>query len=469
MGCARPRGVRSLLPAVLCVTMTACGAEALGPEDDVVGEEGDGDGKADTLDPTRPLPADPRAPGFTRYPAEALRSPITASVAERMHQIAARRERDDRVFMKVGASGTVSRNLLYCAAGESPYRVDLGTHEGLQATLDGFRGGDAAGTTPFDRVTLAAQIGKTAKWVMTGSPSPLTRETSALDPRFAFVNYGTNDMELASSYAAALPLFAENLERLLDTLESGGIVPIVSGLNPRTDRAEATRWVPTFDAVTRGLVEARQLSYLSLYRAGWPLADHGLGGDGLHGTAYSEGGTTQPCVFTESALAWSYNLRNLLSIEALDAARRIVVEGDVSAETPPLAPVTGSGSAADPFVIDRLPFSHAYDTTRGVSAVGRYACSGSHQGGPEIHYRLDLSAGTPVRAVVLDRGSVDVDVHLISAGGDCLARGDSIADTTLSAERHEVVVDTYVSAETPRAGRYLLVVLACESGDAACD
>jgi hypothetical protein len=429
------------------------------------------DGNADTADSaTHPAPADPRAPGFTRYPPDGLRSPITPSVAERMYQIAGRRDRDDMVFMKVGASGTVSRNLLYCLAGESQpqYRIDLGGRTSLQTTLDWFRGGDAAGATPFDRITIAAQVGKTAKWVQTGSPSPLSRETTALDPRFAFVNYGTNDMGMASTFAGALPLFAEQMYKLLDKLEEGGIVPIVTGLNPRGDSAEAARWAPTFDAVTRGLAESRQLPYISLYNAVYPLAAHGLGSDGLHGNAASEDGRAQPCVFSAAGLAYNYNLRNLLSLEALDAARRIVVDRQTPAESAPLPLVAGRGTRAEPFVIDRLPFTHHFDTRGAASEVARWSCSSSNEGGPEIYYRLTLPAATGVRAVVIDRGTTDVDVHFVSPDGVCADRGDTVVDKRLPAGQHQVVVDTFVSAGTPRAGRYLLVVLACEAGDSSC-
>ncbi len=467
--------IRWGLPTAL--VLFGCGGVALdeldaGADDDadadIVDENDlDGGGHPDAMPPPEPA-------SFTRYPHDAVRSPVTAAVAERLRAIATRdASRDDTVFMKVGASGTVSKSFLFCFAGQAQpqYRLELDGRDELLATLEHFRGGDAAGDTPFDRATLAAAVGKTASWVLAGTPSPLARETELLDPRFAFVNYGTNDMELGATYASALPGFFENLSRVLDRLEEGGVVPIVTGLNPRADRAEAARWVPTYDAVTRALAEARQLPYVSLYRASGPLPGMGLASDGLHGNAFSDGGTSQPCVFTAAGLRFNYNVRNLLSLEALDGARRAVVDDEDPSEPGAGPALQGDGSRANPFVIDRLPFSHAYDTRRGVAEVDRWSCGAQDESGPEIHYRLQLTEATPLRAIVLDRADTDVDVHLADAqGSSCSKRADVVCEQRLPSGRHHVVVDSFVSSSGKDwAGAYLLVVLACEPGDPRCD
>lgn len=291
---------------------------------------------------------------------------------------------------------------------------------------------------------------------ITGSPSPLDRELAAAMPRFALVNYGTNDMGGAASYGAALAPFWDAMGQLLDQLEAAGIVAIITGLNPRADRADAALWVPTWDAVTRALAESRQLPYLSLWVASSPLPDLGLLGDGLHGNVYSDGGA-QPCDFTAAGLQFNYNVRNLASIEALDHVRAIVLEDAAAPDAPPLAAVTGRGTDADPFVVDRLPFTHSFDTSGGERARDAYPdCRASQdERGPEIVYRLDLAAPTAIRAVLLDRGAVDVDLHLLT-DGTCVERADRL------------VVDTFVSAGVEHAGAYTLVLLACEPGDLDC-
>lgn len=416
------------------------------------------------------------ATGATRYPHTETRSPITASVKARMAAIAANdATRDDDVFMKVGASGTVSTNLLFCFAGESQpqYTLDLGGRDALQATIDFFRAGvigaGADATTPFDRVTKAALVGRTASWVIAGDPSPLTTETLAANPRFAFVNYGTNDMGLASTYQAALFPFYDNMTKLLDQLEAGGIVPIVSGLNPRGDIAQAARLVPTWDVVTRAMAEERQLPYLSLYLMSEPLANHGLLSDGLHGNVMVDGdGKVQPCNFSPAGLQFNYDVRNLASIDALDRVKRVVLDGEAATDVAPPA-VAGKGTAAAPFVIDALPFSHSGTTTGAESAIDSYpGCGTQDESGPEVHYRLTLPAQTAVRVLVFDRGTVDVDVHLL-AGASCTERNDRIIERTLLAGEHDIVVDSFVSGGVSHEGKYLLVVVACEPGDTSCD
>lgn len=429
---------------------------------------GDGAAAIDAgLEPDAAVP-----PGPTRYPHDAITSPITAAVAERLRAIAAAgpAQRGD-VFMKVGASGTVSRHLLYCFAGppyEPGFQVELDGRVALEPALAHFRGGLIGADTPFDRDTLAAESGRTARWVITGAPSPLARELAATTPRYAVVNYGTNDMEAAASYGAALAPFWASMSTLLDELLAAGVVPILTGLNPRTDDATAARWVATYDVLTRALAEAYQVPYLSLYQASTPLVDQGLGPDGLHGNVYVDG-TAQPCVFTADGLAWNYNRRNLETLTLLDASWRAVDDLAPPLVAPPLPPVVGDGTAAAPFVIDRLPFSHSFTTVDGERVRAGYpGCdAGQDESGPEISYRLDLPAATAVRAVVLARAPIDVDLHVVT-GDACVERHDAWIDRALPAGAHTLVVDSFVAGGQERAGAYTLVVLPCAAGDPDC-
>jgi GDSL-like Lipase/Acylhydrolase family len=415
--------------------------------------------------PSLPAPNDLAPGGTTRYPHDAVSSPITPSVAASLRAIAARGAHREEVFMKVGASGTVSTNLLHCFAGLPEYTLDLDGRTDLQPTIDFFRGGRIDATTPFDRVTLAASVGKSAVWAITGSPSPLAGEMAAADPRYAFINYGTNDMELGSTYDRALFAFWDNFSTLLDQVEDAGIIPLVTGLNPRADSAAAALWVPTFDALTRAVAEARQVPYFSLELATSPLPAMGLGPDGLHGNVYTVNGAAQPCVFTPDGLAFNYNVRNLASLRMLDSARLLgAPDADV------LPPIAGDGSDANPFVVDRLPFSHAFDTRMGESARDRYpACDqGQDESGPERSYRLELAQPIPLRLFVFARGTVDVDVHLLDEAGACLARNDRMLAQTLPAGRYTVVVDSFVSPGTAHSGAYLLLMMPCAAADTSC-
>ena len=432
------------------------------------GPQGGSAGSGGTPDPWAALPA--------RYPPDQVLSPITPVVADELRAIAAAVPgRDAHVFMKAGASGTVSPNLLHCFAGlpGAFYTVELGGETDLEATIDHFRAGDAAGTTPFDRPTLCAQVGKTAAWALGGSPSPLESEIAAVDPRFAVVNYGTNDMQMGTTYRSALFPFFANHSTLVDRLLAEGIVPLVSGLGPRGDSIAAARWVPTYDAVTRAIAEARQVPYLDMFVAYADLPGLGLSGDGLHGNVYVDGGIAKPCVFDALGLEHAYNTRNLYTLRAFDRMRRVVLDGEPAPDAP-TPPVAGSGTAVDPFVVDRLPFTHTADTSTSTdSAIDAYpACdSGQDESGPERVYRFELEADTALRIVVLDRNGVDVDLHLLGDSpdpGSCLERRDRIIERALPAGVYHVVVDSFVAGGVAAAGPYTLVVLACEPGDPDC-
>jgi hypothetical protein len=306
--------------------------------------------------------------------------------------------------------------------------------------------------------------------VIAGDPSPLEREIEAARPRFAFVNYGTNDMAARATYPTSLALFWEHMGALLDLLEARGIVPLISGLNPRADLDAAARWVPTWDAATRALAEARQLPYLSLYEASRGLPELGLVGDGLHGNVWREDGVAQPCVFDAAALAFNYNVRNLESLAMLDHAWRVAVGGEEAPDPAALPPVAGLGTDASPWEIDRAgAFTHSADTAGGVAMRDGYpSCDdGQDESGPETVYRLALDAPAALRIVVLDREEVDVDVHLLD-GAACLERDDLVIDRTLPAGDYRIVVDSFVSGGAAQAGAYTLIVVACEPDDPDC-
>jgi hypothetical protein len=377
--------------------------------------------------------------------------------------------------MKVGASGTVSTRLVYCFAPSPPsgYTYDLDGRDDLQPTIDHFRALTPAGTTSFDRATLAAEVGRTASWAISGSPSPLAREVAALNPRFALVNYGTNDMGMGTTYQSALWPFVTHMTSLIDQLLARGIIPIITGLNPRADSESARVWAQTYNDVTRALAEQYQVPYIDLLNASTPLANMGLVSDGIHGNSFSSSGGAQPCVFTAQGLGFNYNVRNLLTLEALHDVRAVTLAA-APAPDPNTDPWLGDGSPEAPFIIDRLPFSHAADTTASLHRrIDRYpACdSGQDESGPEFYYRLRLSAPTPVRVMVFDDAATDVDLHRLGPAADpttCAARHDRILQGTLPAGDHTFVIDTFVSGGTPRPGPYLLVLSPCDPADAAC-
>lgn len=399
------------------------------------------------------------------YPGGRTHSPITPFVAERIRAIAAAAtSAQPDVFMKVGASSTVSRSTLFCFA-DGP--VDLAEHRELDPTLQHFLGGDAAGTTPFDRESEAAEVGRTAAWAIAGDPSPIDVERAALSPSIALVHYGTNDMGGGATFESALVAFQRNMTTLVDGLVEEGIIPVVFGVTRRGDDDDANHWVSAFNAASRGVAQREQVPFVDLHHAIDPLPGHGLGGDGLHLEAY-EGGA---CVLDADGLQHGYNVRNLVALEVLDRARAVIVDG-VDALDPAAAALPGSGAAGDPWLIPGLPFAHDGSSTSGARDVDVYpACSDADESGPELWYRLDLEEPTRIRALVLDGAGVDVDLHLVgdvASGDGCLARGHHRLEATLDPGTYHLAIDTFVAGDVELSGDYLLVLVACDEDDASC-
>lgn len=398
-------------------------------------------------------PPDAGPAGPVLYPFETRHSPLPAELTDALQALAARSpDRRDDVFAKVGDSITVSPTFLACFTGGT---VDLGGRDALRTSIDHFAAGDAAGSDPFRRVSSAAGVGWSAGRVLMGTPSELQRELDALHPRFASLMYGTNDVGFVD-----LDTFGRNMTTIVDTMLAAGTIPILSSIPPRDDDATADARVPIFNLLVRALAQSRGVPFVDYHRELLPLPDHGLAAsDGIH-PASSMGG----CVLTPAGLRAGANVRNLLVLEALDRARRVVVLGEdaLDASAPRLA---GTGSTADPFVVASLPFAAHGDTrTMGEMRVDRWdGCSTADESGRELRFRFHLDAPARITAAVSSGAGADLDVHLVRAGSDgagCVARDNRQLDAELGAGDWDLVVDTFAGASGPLSGEGLVAILA---------
>jgi len=436
--------------------------------EDVVGPE-DASGldatTPDTLAPDTTLP-DPIG-GPTPYPADRVQSPITPFVVQRLQAIAQRDPSlQDDVFMKVGASTTVSGSFLKCFAGNT---VDFGAYPALESTRDFFISGTAGGTDPFSRTSLSAKSGVSARWAIDGDPPPLLIEYGATAPRFAFIHYGTNDMGLGSTYLSALYPFSENLWTIIDTLLDLGVIPILATIQRRLDRPAADLWVSTYNNVIRAIAKGRQVPLVDMWLANEDLPRHGLASDGLHSASDPDG----PCLFDAGGLQYGMNNRNLQMLTVLSRLEAAILDGETA--DPPAPDSLAVGTVDDPISIDGLPFQDLRDTRVGPQAFfDRYpGCAATqNEEGPEFVYRLDLTRQTRLRATVHDLGTTDIDLHLLDGTGTpegCIARHNGSIEATLDAGTYYLVLDTFVSgAGLERSGEYLLSLIECPAEDPTC-
>jgi len=445
--------------------------------DSADGQQNDADARIED-DVVVPIPLHETQPVL--YPANRVHSPLTGFVVDTMREIAASNsDLQNDVFMKVGASGTVSSSFLDCFASDD---VLLDGRDDLQVTIDHFLGGNAndggssGPTTPFDRDTYAAEVGRTAKWAIGGSPSPGEQEITAIQPRFAIINYGTNDMQMGNTHGTALwteNFFYDSFTSLVDQVSDEGIIPILTGLNPRTDIPSADLWVPTYNAVVRGVAQSRQIPFIDLHLAVEPLPSHGLSSDGLHGNSYYSNGK-KACYFTDEALQYGYNTRNLLTLESLDRIRQVAVGESDALDVDGLF-LAGDGSAQDPFEIPTLPFTHVADTTLSENRnLSLYSGCGSesNESGPEFLYSLTLDRETALRAIVLDHAGADIDLHILDetgTEGGCISRAHHMVEGRLPAGDYLISIDTWVSASSLElTGEYLFVLIECDESDQDC-
>ncbi|HEY0193229.1 MAG TPA: acyltransferase family protein [Kofleriaceae bacterium] len=382
------------------------------------------------------------APGRVIYPEVALHSPIPADLAAHLAAIAAT-PATENVFAKVGDSMTAATSFLTCMDS-----CDLGGHAELTASRGYFDAGNAAGASPFDRTSLAATGGWQTSDVLAGSPSPLSQELTALAPRYGVVLLGTNDVR----YGRTLDAFGADLWTIIDQMIARGAIPILSTMPEMHGDPDSNARIPAFNRVVRALAQGRGLPLIDFHLALSTLANDGIGDDGIHPTVDPDGA----CVLSSDGLTYGYNTRNLLTLEALDRARR--ARNGAALDTT-VTRRTGTGSHADPYRGQALPLADLGDTRTGESTFAGYC--GLTGTGRELVYRVDLTAAaTTIDAYVVDRDAVDVDVAILSgslATASCVAAGDQTATASVGPGAVYIVVDSH--AETTE-GEFLVVVQA---------
>lgn len=383
----------------------------------------------------------PPPPGRVLYPEDQVLSPITADVSLALRSIAQQTPRQDRVFAKVGDSITATDDFLACFD-DGP--VDLGSRAALSSTLSYFRGGNANGTTPFSRWSLSAVSGWTTADLLAGSPPALEREITTISPRYGVVMLGTNDLRFGRSNDA----LGSDLWTIIDRMLASAVIPILSTIPANREDSAANARVPLVNRIVRAIAQGRGIPLIDYHFAMRTLANAGLSADQIHPSTSPQGA----CVLSDSGLAYGYNLRNALTLEALDRTRRAVAGEALDGQLPRR---TGRGSHTDPFR-GALPLVDLGDTRTGELVLASYC--GLAGSGHEIIYQLDLPASRSIRVTIVDRGAVNVDVAVLQgslAPTDCRGSGDGGATGTVGPGAVYIVVD---SRAVTSEGEFLLVV-----------
>lgn len=408
-------------------------------QDDADVEESPADASIDAP-PDAPLP--PPRPASVTYPAGQRHSPIDAAIASRLQSIVAG---NARVFAKVGDSITVDAAFFACFAGTS---IDFAGRADLADAHSYFAAGNAGGSSPFSRTSLSAIRGVTTQGILSGSPSPLSRELTAIDPQFAVIMLGTNDIRAGRTYDA----FGADLWTIIDQTIASGAIPILSTMPPNNADSTADARIPRANAIVRAIAQGRRVPLIDYHRELLPLSSRGISSDGIHPSVSPSGA----CQLGSAGLQYGYNVRNLVSLEALSRARSAAAGTELDG---PLSRPSGNGRATDPYLVSSS-FVDLNDARTRTNASSSYPCNSRSQEGGEVIYQIDLSSPTTIDAYVVDRGRVDVDVHILYgslSAQSCVAGGDHQASASVSGGTVYIVVD---APDATSAGEFVLVVQA---------
>ncbi len=395
----------------------------------------------------------------TRYPKDPVHSPITLTVANHLKAIVANGSgQNNNVFMIVGDSLSTGRtdgkNSWFLGQFEYPYAtgnehswesvMSLQGYEELQPAHAFFLGGVVPhrdptypATSPYARYSLAAKVSMVAGWAITGNPSPLQREIDAINPKFALVMYGSNDVSAHGGFPGNIDVIISNILEIVDICISQGIVPIITAPHIRYDYDDASI---TLQYALRAACQDRQIPYINCLKAMMPLPDHGLGPN--HNVHPNPLAWNRACVFHPEALDYGRNLRNLVTLQSLDRIYQIFENNQSFLdEEPPI--LAGSGTRTDPYIIDETAFVDAGETS-----------ASDH----EFYYKLTVTEPFDMRAMVTDKGNTDIDVALLDSQFNVLSDGELLVERSVTAGTYYVLIKNN-SGGAARSGRYQLVVM----------
>ncbi|MBW2381726.1 MAG: SGNH/GDSL hydrolase family protein, partial [Deltaproteobacteria bacterium] len=135
---------------------------------------------------------------------------------------------------------------------------------------------------------------------------------------FRRVLFGGNDAQNENER-----VYLKRLVYLVEKLEEMGVVPILGSALPRRNTYR-DRWIRRFNAITEAVAEHWSLPYIDYHAALNALPRKGLARDGVHPNVLGQGGVRAACQLTERGLRYGNNVRNLLTLEMLDALRSTI-------------------------------------------------------------------------------------------------------------------------------------------------
>ena len=285
-------------------------------------------------------------------------------------------------FSKMGGSSVASRAFLHCLA--TPY-VDLGERQELAETIAYFHTGRRSS---FNRQSEAAGVSWNLRYVLGGRPANFRNELNATHGRWALVLFGSNDAQNQNER-----VYLKRLVYLVEQMEQMGVVPILGSALPRRNKTR-NRWIDRFNLITAAVAEHWALPYIDYNAALAELPRQGLARDGVHPNVLPPGGLRSACLFTDEGLRYGNNVRNLMTLEMLDALRR---ESDLNTDTDTDTD-TDTGTNTDTDTDTDTGTNTNTDTVAGAGAVAGAGTGADAGAGAGADADADAGAGADAGA-----------------------------------------------------------------------
>lgn len=224
------------------------------------------------------------------------------------------------VFAKVGDSITAAPAFLY-GIGEGRYV--LHSYAYLEPAILFFSSEPIGEVNSFNNDSLAAMGGWTSVSILdpTNAAShhfctyntPLECEYERIRPSIAIIMIGTNESEtnLASG------LYQQNLNRMIEISIDMGVIPVLTTIPRNTYRDPRP-----YNSVIASTAQTHDVPLLDYWAAMEALPNRGLSEDNIHPSAPPDGNTS---IFSTDGLTYGYTMRNLVTMQMLDALWRQVM------------------------------------------------------------------------------------------------------------------------------------------------
>jgi hypothetical protein len=223
-------------------------------------------------------------------------------------------------FSRIGDCMTAAEEFLTPFAGED---YDLGDYGDLQAVIDYFATSALPeDSNPFSHASLSAHSGfNTAaaldplwanpEWCEAGE-TPLACEYRIVEPGFALIMFGTNDV-----YYLDAESFNTNLREIVEITIDHDVVPLLHTFPLRSEFPEKTE---EYNALIVEIAGDYDVPLIDLALALADLPGSGVDAEETIHLSIPEDGLTG--VFDEDHLAYGYTMRNLVTLQTLDGLLR---------------------------------------------------------------------------------------------------------------------------------------------------